>query len=469
MHGSMDGRVDRAAMIEAASRSLRQQMQMGKARERPRSKGSNYDTHASVLDPRHSGSGGDPRTTGENRRGSGDPSGESRSSENAQRRIRSAENEHRSIREIGTRSVENDQHEGPPVAASQSLPSSALDHYPVEEESSPCDDVERDPDLRRPYSRKKDPSASAAAGLGAFSSPTKLTDAFEQRKMRQPIPVESWGPRPPSRGGIQSKATSLDVPEDRSSPIQRPNSTTGRSRAEANMSSMGMASTQAPTQIGGTWAEARSPGGRQSASGPHRGRERKAKERGSGGPEELGVFGSSTMFGSRSQSSQQLHKNIGPFESHPEIKALSRPSAFAPGAFGQGSGPWASRADTPSGALEISGLSLADTTPPWPSSPSGASASGASPPTRRASRNSEMVCVEDAEADTDLGAHASSSGAHAYRRDAVPAQVIITRSSQQKKERGDARRGSDDRTRDRGKSMPFDTGLDPDFLSLFAS
>lgn len=460
----MDGRVDRAAMIEAASRSLRQQMQMGRARDRPRSKGSNYDTHSSGIDPRHSGSGGDARSTGESRRSCGDPAGESWSSESAQRRIRSAENEHRSIRETGVRSVDNDEFEGFAVAASQSLPSSALDHYPVEEESGPCDGFERDPDIRRPYSRKKDPSASAAAGLGAFSSPTKLTDAFEQKKTRQPIPVESWGPRPPSRGGIQSKATSLDVPEDRSSPIQRPNSAAGRSRAEANMSSMGMAPTQAPAQIGGTWATARHvPGGRQSASVPNRGRERKASQRGAGTPEELGVFGSGAMLGSRSQSSQQLHKNSGPFESHSESKSLTRPSAFVPGAFSQGSGPWASRADTPTGALEISGLSLADTTPPWPSSPS-ASASGASPPTRRASRNSEMVCVEDAQADTDLGVHANS-----YRRDAVPAQVIITRSSQQKKERGDPRRGSDDRARDRGTSMPFDTGLDPDFLSLFAS
>lgn len=32
-----------------------------------------------------------------------------------------------------------------------------------------------------------------------------MTDAFEQKKTRQPIPVESWGPRPPSRAGLPSK------------------------------------------------------------------------------------------------------------------------------------------------------------------------------------------------------------------------------------------------------------------------
>merc|ERR1719253_2264478 len=80
--------------------------------------------------------------------------------------------------------------------------------YAQEEEPAqhqPVDDAPHyaEEPLRRPSSRKKDPSASAAAGLGAFSSPVKLTDAFEQRKTRQPIPVESWGPRPPSRGGPQ--------------------------------------------------------------------------------------------------------------------------------------------------------------------------------------------------------------------------------------------------------------------------
>merc|ERR1719313_1661815 len=64
-------------------------------------------------------------------------------------------------------------------------------------------------DLKRPLSRKKDPSASASAGLGAFSSPQPMTGAFEQNKKRQPIPVESWGPRPPSRKGLPPKATPL--------------------------------------------------------------------------------------------------------------------------------------------------------------------------------------------------------------------------------------------------------------------
>merc|ERR1719259_740766 len=67
-------------------------------------------------------------------------------------------------------------------------------------------------ELKRPQSRKKDPSASAAAGLGAFSGPARVTDAFGEasRKTRQPIPVESWGPRPPSRAGLPQKAGPLD-------------------------------------------------------------------------------------------------------------------------------------------------------------------------------------------------------------------------------------------------------------------
>lgn len=33
---------------------------------------------------------------------------------------------------------------------------------------------------------RQDPSASASAGLGAFSSPQKMTDAFEQNKKWEP-------------------------------------------------------------------------------------------------------------------------------------------------------------------------------------------------------------------------------------------------------------------------------------------
>lgn len=451
----MDGRpIDRAAMIEAASRTLRQQMQMGRSRDRPRSKGSNYDAQSF---PEHRGS--DPRIAGDH------APREARGSENAQRRIRSAENEHRVIQRTSAENAH--QASGTPegAAASLSQPSSALDNYPVEDEGSQrpgYEHVSHFGDLRRPYSRKKDPSASAAAGLGAYQSPEKpQADAFVQRKTRQPIPVESWGPRPPSRGGIQSKATNLDVdtslPVDRSSPIQHPSSTTSRSRNEANL------------DFGGTWAQARQePAGRQPAAWQSRGRERKAKDRGS--PEELGIFGSSTNFTGRSQSSTQLHPSTKSFStafehSHADNEPLTRPSNFAGGAFSQASAPWASRVDMreAGGALEVSGLSLADTTPPWPSSPAG-SAAGGSPPTRRGSRNSENVCVEDAEADADLGVHANS-----YRRDSVPAQVTITRSTQQKKDRTGARMGRADRARESVVRAPFDTGLDPDFLSLFAS
>eukprot|EP00439_Symbiodinium_sp_Y106_P062645 s2238_g9.t1 len=128
------GMMDRASMIEAASRSLRQQM--NRSVQRPYAKGNLHD--GAALD-------------------------EPRSAENAQRRIRSAENQHRSI-----------------SSASQEAPQSSIG---------------------------TDPSASAAAGLGAFAGPSRMTDAFEQRKTRQPIPVESWGPRPPSRAGLPQKAS----------------------------------------------------------------------------------------------------------------------------------------------------------------------------------------------------------------------------------------------------------------------
>merc|ERR1712107_798826 len=132
------------------------------------------------------------------------------------------------------------------------------------------------------------------------------------------------------------------------------------------------------------------------------------------------------------------------------------------GSFAQGSAAWAPHVDAGNGPLEVSGLGLGETSPhgqsPWPSSPVG---SGNSPPTRRGSRHSDAVAVEEAEADNDLGVYA-------FRRDATPPQIIITRSSQpQRGQRSDARRGSgrEQRTTERGKNMPFSTGLDPDFLS----
>jgi len=456
----MEGRlVDRAAMIEAASRSLRQQM--GKNRDRPRSKGSGsfQDAHAAHL-------GSDPRASGEY------SGGEPQSVENAQRRIRSAENKHRIMRAQQPAHGASDS--APTLATATAQPSSALDDYPVEEETPQHSGFEHASqyggDLRRPFSRKKDPSASAAAGLGAFSSPVKMTDAFEQRKSRQPIPAESWGPRPPSRHGLPTKAAGLDaaaLQEERGLPIQHASSTPSRSRSDANMN-----------VVGGTWAAARySP-----MLDARRGRERKAKDRGSA--EGLGIFGSGQVAGSPStntanrwQNTQQLMKSSsGVFEhSIPDTDTLARPSSGAGVSridaartkLAQSSSAWAARIDAGSEALEVSGLGLGGTAA-WPSSPAG---SCRSPPTRRSSRQSEAptrqaepVSVEDAEAEADLCDHN-----YPFRRDATPPQLIVTRSSQQKKDRGDVRRGREERARERDKSMPFSTGLDPDFLSLFAA
>jgi hypothetical protein len=76
-----------------------------------------------------------------------------------------------------------------------------------------------------------------------------------------------------------------------------------------------------------------------------------------------------------------------------------------------------------------------------------------------------MVSVEDVDTEADLGMPVNNS----FRRDATPPRLVVTRSSQQKKDRTDPRRVRDERTRERGSNIPFSTGLDPDFLGLFAS
>eukprot|EP00435_Cladocopium_sp_Y103_P060963 s1032_g22.t1 len=294
--------LDRAAMIEAASRSLRQQM---RGALRPQSKPALHD-------------------------GADEP----RSAENAQRRIRSAENQHRS--------TTSGQCEPGTVAPTPST--SALDNYledDVEEDvtvNSGLDEVPRVPhdfpqELKRPASRKKDPSASAAAGLGAFSGPSRMTDAFEQRKTRQPIPVESWGPRPPSRAGLPPKAEALER-DGFSTPCRggaassasgRPLLGNGREQSQGNSRPSSKMSNDGPPRgerkastaeqaglpgskvVGGTWASARveprgsaarvviGHGGSGSAGAAlgadaRRGRERRNTR---SGPEaaDLGVFG----------------------------------------------------------------------------------------------------------------------------------------------------------------------------------
>lgn len=453
--GEVGRPIDRTAMIEAASRSLRQQMKLeanGRTRDRPRSKGSLTDMRASSMVSASHGSatrGADLDTNGSGSNTGGGlaaAEGEPRSAENAQRRIRSAENEHRMIY-AGTR-------EGSQIVSS---PSSALDNYADNEEDDPqqtrpgLEDISQLGDLKRPLSRKKDPSASAAAGLGAFSSPVKMTDAFEQRKYRQPIPVESWGPRPPSRHGLPPKATGLDATLEAETQIV---ATSSRSRGDGSSS-----------VVGGTWAAARHAPMHET----RRGRERKAKDRGTPGPEDLGIFG----CGTRSPSGQQLTKSFsGVFENSPEFThkgdVMSRPlaSSYGPGALGASLGSWASHVDASGAAgLEVSGCGLGDAAgPPWPSSPAGSCAG--SPPTRKGARHSETVSVEDVEADNlDLGLHVNS-----YRRDTTPPQVIVTRSTGKKGTGNGNRRGREQATQERReKNMPFNTNLDVDFLSLFAT
>lgn len=461
--------MDRAAMIEAASRSLRQQMNNGAARDKPCSKNSFPDGALGTLS---SGSAG----------WQGMPADEPRSAENAQRRIRSAENQHRMV--SAGRDV-------PPMSSTVvSTPStSALDNYPLE------DDVDDDPaasttpredgvtrmfptdfhqELKRPSSRKKDPSASAAAGLGAFAGPSSMTDAFEQRKLRQPIPVESWGPRPPSRGGMPQKASApldaglgdvlLSTPSRASgsgSSVRRPSSKVGEQAPGSRPSSKvgGEQALGSSNVTGGTWAAARADP--RVYSETRRGRERKAANRDRGSPEvgyaaatDLGIFGCGTRA-----PNQQLTKSLsGVFDHH--TNQFRGPAAVPSRASGHGS-TWA---DEP-GALEVSGCGLGDTaTGAWPGSP--AQSCGGSPPTRKGARHhslAEPVCVQDVE----------EHGMHFRRGDATNPQVIVTRSRDQAEQhprRGQVRRSTEQRVPSkREPHIQFSTSLDVDFLSLFAS
>lgn len=180
---------DRAAMIEAASRSLRQQIDHGAARDRPCSNGLFHDGAPGTIP---AGSAG----------WQGIHTDEPRSMESAQRRIRSAENQHRMV------SAARD---GLPMGSTvASTPStSALDNYPLEDEveddtaalTTPLEDAtsrmfptDFHPELKRPLSRKKDPSASAAAGLGAFAGPSKMTDHSSKEKLGNPFQWKAGAP-----------------------------------------------------------------------------------------------------------------------------------------------------------------------------------------------------------------------------------------------------------------------------------
>jgi hypothetical protein len=482
--------IDRAAMIEAASRSLRLQMAKGAARERPRSKGSLHDGSrgSSGVEALGAVQGGEPL----------------HSAENAQRRIRSAENQHRMVSSASRDGRPRDPMAASgPIATISHVPPAALDinaEDDLDEDVQPgataspaaavLSGIEDGPgpfphdfaqELKRPLSRKKDPSASAAAGLGAFSGPARMTDAFEQRKTRQPIPVESWGPRPPSRAGLPGaqKAAPLDEGLADVDPKILLEQTRGRGGVGGGGSSSsnvrpGGAKTAgdqaakpsgtwaaARAEPGGTWAAARAESRVQSET-RNRGRDRRGVVSRGNGPEaytsptELGVFGYGT-----GAPSQRLSKSLsGVFDHHntPFKEQRGGTASWTGSPFAGSTSSWSPQVD-PVGTLEVSGSGLLEPAGgPWGTP--GDSLQGGSPPTRKGGRpGADGVSVEDVEAESELG------GPH-YRRDSTPPQVIVTRSSQMKT-RGNVRRTTD--PRQGGQPMPFTTSLDVDFLSLFAS
>jgi len=415
-------------MIEAASRSLRQQM--GRTRDRPRSKGSLHDTR-SQWDAERAET----------------PSGVS---ETAQRRTHSTENQHRLVH---TR--------GGPGAGHNSSSASALDHYPPQDEVVPestedgTHSLEVPPfhDLKRPLSRKKGPSASAAAGLGAFSGPLRNTDAFEQRKTRQPIPVESWGQRPPSRHGLPQRGavatldTGLDEDPKLISPSNRRTGDGGPAVSAGRPSSR--AGSDQPCQATeSTWAAARGvpPRSLGEVGGARKGRDRRPPQRSA--PEDLGVFGRGTT--------QQMQKSLSGVGVGPGVYDHSSPFKDGDGLGGarQLGGAWSSlSADAPDGPEDVTG--------PWPITPS---SQCNSPPQRRGRHSlaeaGTPVSLEDVEADPD--------SSFWNDRSTTP-QVIVTRSSQAARGRGDPRRRGDREQAPSPAGMPFKTTLDVDFLSLFAS
>eukprot|EP00929_Paragymnodinium_shiwhaense_P036251 TRINITY_DN1944_c2_g1_i1.p1 TRINITY_DN1944_c2_g1~~TRINITY_DN1944_c2_g1_i1.p1 ORF type:complete len:642 (+),score=117.98 TRINITY_DN1944_c2_g1_i1:135-2060(+) len=610
---------DRAAMIEAASRSLRlqqQQQQLHRLRgDRPRSKGSVHDG----ADQRSSSSaGGRPPAVA----GAGWPvtvaaqseartpwqgapalppggAGRASSETAAQRRIRSVENEQRREKkpaqptavEVGgghARASSSASGYGPSPSnhrasvgatsmAEQSLRLSDASqggdrdwsplagqgarHYSdnTSEELSEDDmgvswqqsggaappvpednDVPRFPqDLKRPLSRKKDPSASAAAGLGAFSSPARpITDAFEQRKTRQPIPVESWGPRPPSRHGPTPGLPPKAAPLNDAALDEETRHVSAPSRARPNGSAEEDIRPGSRTKVvSDTWAAARA---EPSSTSRGRGRERKASNR----EQDLGIVG----YGAATRQPNVVSGQLGGL-SKAEMAVLAAASSAARRSplaaedpeygdlmLGYGA-PWppspqvaagapAGTADRSSplhaeavaeglvpdevapagpapllaaamGVPAVLGTSPTATsggaggTPlPWASSPAGGGAGSVASPQRQKGRQSlqtaDSVRVEDIDAaDLDFGGLVTNTRSHgAYRREATPPQVIVTRSQgghanksraePGRRMRGEQRSNAHDRhqernQRERGGSMPFSTSLDVDFLSLFAT
>lgn len=317
----------------------------------------------------------------------------------SQRRIRSAENKHRHF-----------QPRECPVSP-LSLENSLEDCLNEDDTENPRLNLEADffaSDVQRPLSRKKDPSASAAAGLGTFASPLKIQDAFEQRKMRRPIPIESWGPRPPSRHGIPPKTLvrDLNLSLDDDSNFVTPS---GKGTPKSPWSGVSLGSAHDASTPVRSQCETRAC------------REWKSKDRCA--QEDYAV-------GRRSRCSGQ----------HDQDREGGRSGTY--------SGCWASHVPAP--ALELEGFCLGDGTNSWPS------AFNATP---------HSISVEDIEADFDLGIPS-----HLYRRDVTTPQLIVTRSSQSRKDRDDSRRTQrNERPYQRGKPITFSTTLDGEFLSLFAT
>lgn len=404
-----DEAVDRVAMIEAASRGLRQQLQRGGgARDRPRSNGSQHDAAMVGTSPWPA--------------------------ESSQRRNRSAEHQHRTVRErcrqqtfeiLADGDVESDED---PLASS-------------------CPGLE---ELKRPTTRKKDPSASAVLGLGQFSGPARMQDAFEAKKTRQPIPVQSWGPRPPSRGGPSRGSTQIGGSDEAKHILGQPR---GRGSCGAS-SSCSRQSGRPPTaaEVGGTWAAAR--GEARVTNETRRGRDRRSSAT-RGMPE--GICGADLggLLFDGSGGSQALHQQL-----HQQI--LHQPVAQQSGLEYAGA-PW--QAEEGAFAAAEAGCGS-----PWPggtfpTSP-GPESSGNSA-TRQRPRQMDGVSVEDFDADPD-------SPQHGLRREATPPQVVVTRSGPGGRSRGSGGHGAKrwkekEVDSQRPQSKPFDTSLDMDFLSLFAS
>jgi len=488
-HSGPNERFDRAAMIEAASRNLRQQM--AKSRELPRSKGSPELLGSS---PKAQGSARNESWHGRDRRGSAEQRGgeQQQSSETAQRRMRSAEGNHTRV-PAGSQAqlhggLQGEDALSPTAGATPGGEHPALvDQFPsgeiVEERSqSTTAGIESDGavnlgDLKRPLSRKKDPSASAAAGLGAIASPARpLTDAFEHKKARQPIPVESWGPRPPSRHGSSTKSAPLGTEAgwDEESQMSSSSSRGRGGHCDGAEGGSGIS--------GGTWAAARDKddvklqgSSRSSAADSRRGSggdrgERKSSSGSFRPPEDLGIFGCSagSPTNLRSNNMQQGMNGMG----SPIHRASTGSAGIVEWAATKDldGNPWqpqrdpgasrlsqASTADSGSFGLEVNGCGLGG---------------GRPPPTRQGARTSGSgptdgmgISVEDVDDELDSGL-LNVSGI--YRREATPPQVIVTRSSQQARER-EASKGRRERGGRQQRPAPLFTSLEDDFLSLFAS